>query len=422
MGLKKELGLLSTTLYGIGVILGAGIYALIAVGAGLAGNMLWLAFLLSAVIAVFTGMSYAELSGMFPKEAAEYNYTRKAFGRETFSFVVGWVLAIGTVIAASTVALAFGGYLSALSGIEPKIGAVALIGAMTLLNYVGIKESARFNAVATIIEAIGLVIVIIAGFLAAPAVEADFLELPSGGIHGILAAISVIFFAYIGFENLANISEEVKESRKTVPKALVLSLAISTILYILVALAAVRELGWETLSQSQAPLTLVVSRLLGDYAHVLSYIALFATANTVLMFLIASSRIIYGMSEGGSLHRSLSSVGGRGTPYLSVAAIGILSALIASAWDLKTVAQLADLAVFLAYLAVNASLIWLAARSVKDKGGFVSPRFMGTPVLAWLGAISAIFMLLFFDPGLWLMQGAIMAAGLALFWISRQAP
>jgi len=418
--LKRELGLLNTTLYGVGVILGAGIYALIAVGAGLAGNLLWLAFLLSAVIAVFTGLSYAELSGLFPKEAAEYNYTKRAFKHESLSFAVGWVLAAGTVIAASTVALAFGGYFFAMTGIEPKIAAVALIGVMTLLNYIGIKESARFNAVATVIEVAGLLIVIAAGFLAAPAVEADFLELPPAGIHGILVAISVIFFAYIGFENLANVSEEVKDSKKTVPKALVLSLAISTILYILVALAAVRELGWETLSQSQAPLTLVVSRLLGEYAHILSYIALFATANTVLMFLIAASRIIYGMSDGGSLPKSLADVGSRGTPYLSVAFIGIFAALIASAADLKTVAQLADLAVFMAYLAVNASLIYLAAKGMKNKGGFVSPRVAGTPILAWFGVLSAIFMMFFFDLNLWIMQGVIMLAGLALFVLTKR--
>lgn len=420
MKLKRELGLLNTTLYGIGVILGAGIYALIAVGAGLAGNMLWLAFLLSAVIAVFTGLSYAELSGLFPKEAAEYNYTRRAFKHESLSFAVGWVLAIGTAIAASTVALAFGGYFSTLTGLEPKISAVALIGVMTLLNYVGIKESAKFNMVATGVEMLGLVIVIIAGFLAAPVVEADFLELPPGGIHGILAAISVIFFAYIGFENLANISEEVKDSRKTVPKALVLSLAISTILYILVALAAVRELGWEALSQSQAPLTLVVESLLGNYAHILSYIALFATANTVLMFLIAASRIIYGISDGGSLPKSLSDVGRRGTPYLAVASIGVLAAVIASAADLQTVAQLADLAVFMAYLAVNASLIYLAAKGALSKEGFLSPRIAGVPVLAWLGVLSALFMMFFFDINMWMMQGVIILAGLALFVITKK--
>ncbi len=110
MKLKPELGLFSLTLYGIGVILGAGVYALIGVGAGLAGNMLWLAFLISAVIAMFTGLSYAELSSMFPKEAAEYNYTRKAFSSELFSFTVGWLLAAGTIIAAAAVALGFGGY------------------------------------------------------------------------------------------------------------------------------------------------------------------------------------------------------------------------------------------------------------------------------------------------------------------------
>lgn len=417
MKLKRELDLFSTTLYGIGVILGAGIYALIAVGAGLAGNMLWLSFLVSAVIAVFSGLSYAELSGMFPKEAAEYNYTRKAFRRESLSFLVGWVLSVGTLIAASTVALGFGGYFSALTGIEPKAAALGLIGLMTLLNYAGIRESATFNIVSTLIEMLGLLIVIGAALLVAPQAEVNLLELPPAGIPGIIAAVSVIFFAYIGFENIANLAEEVKDSRNILPKALVLSLALSTILYMLVAVFAVRELGWEALSGSKAPLTLVVSRALGEYADVLSYIALFATSNTVLMFLIVASRILYGMSAGGSIHPAFSRIGARGTPYFSVALVGLAAALIALAADIKTVAQLADLGVFIAYLAVNASLIALSGARIKRS--FVSPRILGVPVLAYLGALSALVMLVFFEPLLWIYEGAILLAGAALFVLGR---
>ena len=419
MKLKRELGLFETTMYGLGVILGAGIYALIALGAGLAGNMLWLAFLIGAAIAVFTGLSYAELSSRYPKEAAEYNYTRRAFKRESFSFIVGWVLAIGTVIAASTVALGFGGYLYSLTGLDVRVGALALIGLMTLLNYAGIGESAKFNNFATGVEVLGLLIVIAAALLSPPQSNANLLEVPAAGFSGILAAVTVIFFAFIGFENITNISEEVKDSRRTVPKALLLSLGISTLLYFLVAIAAIREVGWEALSQSKAPLTLVVSRALGSNASLLSYIALFATANTVLMFLIVPSRILYGMARGGSLPGLFGKVGSRGTPFVTVALVGVAAALIAAPGDIKTVAQLADLGVFIAYLAVNASLIALAG-SVKNKGGFISPRFFGVPVLAWLGALAALAMLLVFEPALWLTEMLVAAIGLGIFAIGRK--
>lgn len=413
MGLKRGLGLVSTTLYGIGVILGAGIYALISVGAGLAGNMLWAAFLVSAFIAVFTALSYAELSSMFPTDAAEYNYSRKAFRREWLSYAVGWVLAVGTVIAASTVALGFGGYLHSLTGLHPTVAALLLIAAMTVLNFWGIQESAGFNNIATSLEMLGLLIVIAAGFLTPSQADVDLFEPPSSGLGGIFAAISVIFFAYIGFENVANLSEEVKDSKKTVPRALILALGISTILYMLVAISAVREVGWQALSESKAPLTLVVSRMLGDYAPLMSYIALFATANTVLMFLIVSSRVFYGMSAGGSMPGQFSAVGSRGTPFISVAAVGLLAALVASLSDIKTVAQLTDLAVFTAYFVVNASLIALAGEKLKR--GFVSPRLAGIPVFAYMGALTSLLMLLFFPPYLFALEGIILVAGGILF-------
>lgn len=420
MGLKRGLGLFSTTMYGIGVILGAGIYALISVGAGVAGNMLWAAFLISAFIAVCTALSYAELSSMFPKEAAEYTYSRKAFGREWLSFGVGWVLAIGTIVAASTVALGFGGYLHTLTGIDTIMAALLLVCIMTVMNYWGIEESANFNNLATSLELLGLVLVIFAGFLTPSDVHADLLELPSTGIGGLLAAVSVIFFAYIGFENIANISEEVKDSRKTVPRALVLALGISTVLYMLVAIAAVREVGWQALSESKAPLTLVVSRMLGDYAPILSYIALFATGNTVLMFLIVASRILYGMSSAGSLPGHFSKVGARGTPFMSVAMVGLVAAVVVSLTDIKTVAQLADLAVFIAYLVVNASLLALSGQ--KAKGAFRGPRLAGFPVLAFLGAISSLIMLAVFPLHLFAFEAIILLFGAILFMARPRKP
>jgi len=417
MALKRELGLFSTTLYGVGVIIGAGIYSLIGVGAGISGNMLWLSFLISAAIAVSTGLSYAELSSICPKEAAEYNYTKKAFNKETFSFVVGWVLALGTVIAASTVAFGFGGYFSSIFGLDQKVSAVLLIGFMGILNYIGIKESAFFNNFASILEVLGLLIVIAAVYLlSSPSGTVDLFEMPAGGFASIIAGVLVVFFAYTGFENLPNLSEEVKDSRNIVPKALILSLAISTILYMVVAIAAVSKVGWAALSQSSAPLALVVSDGLGPYAHLLSIIALFSTANTALVFLIASSRVLYGMSSGGSLPGPFSKTGDRGTPFYSVAFTTVIAAVFISFTDIKMVAQLADLGVFIAYVAVNGALIALA--NSKDKRTFTTPRFAGIPVFAWFGMLSSLFMLAHFGLQMWALEALIIAGGMALFYFN----
>ncbi len=418
MALKRELGLLSTVLYGVGIILGAGIYALIGVGAGLAGNMLWLAFLVSAIIAIFTGLSYAELSSMFPRAAAEYHYTKKAFRFEEFSFVIGWILVVGTVIAASTVALGFAGYFVNMFGGDKIIVAAALIFLMSALNYVGIRESAKFNNFASIIEASGLILVVVIWLLFPPQVPGNVLELPETGLAGIMGAIGVIFFAYIGFENIANLAEEVKDSRRNIPLALIISLLISTILYILVSIAAVSELGSAALSESDAPLTMVVERGLGEYASILSVIALFATGNTVLIFLIAASRILYGMSAGKSLPVFLSRTDSHGTPMYAIAATAVAAAVIASSGDIKTVAQLTDIGVFMAYAAVNAALIALAGRKLKRS--FTSPRLFGIPALAWVGIGSSLFMLTTFELDLWLLEIAIILVGLIFFMLSKK--
>lgn len=415
MALKRELGLLTTTLYGIGIILGAGIYALIGVGAGLAGNMLWLAFLLSATIAVFTGLSYAELSGRYPQAAAEYVYTKKAFNREFVSYIVGWLLVIGLIVASSTVAIGFAGYFVSLFGGTIPLAAAGLVLLMSVLNYIGIKESARFNNFASIIEAGGLILVIIVVFFfSTSSVEVDFFKMPDAGFSGIIAAISVVFFAYLGFENIANISEEVKDSQRNIPLAILLSLVISTVLYMLVSVAAVQEVGAAALASSKAPLTLVVSNTIGSYAIILSIIALFATGNTVLTMLIAGSRILYGMSKSGSMPKRFHITGGRGTPEFSVLFMGIIAAIIAYVGDIKTIAQLTDLAVFIAYFAVNAALI--ALPTPKGSKYFVTPRLFGIPILAYMGALTSLFMLFHFHFELWAIEAMIVVIGALIFW------
>ncbi len=301
--LKRELGLLEVTLSGVGIILGAGIYVLIGQAAGLAGNAIWLAFVFSAIIALFTGLSYAELSSMFPKAGAEYDYVANAFNSR-LAFVIGWLVFLSGVLAAATVALGFAGYFSALTSVPMLISAMVLLIVLSVLLAYGVKETARFAVISTLIEVAGLVIIILIGLPHLGSV--NYWEMPQG-FSGLFAASALIFFAYQGFESMVKFSEETKNPETTVPKALIFAIIISVILYVLVALSVVSLLGWQQLAVSNAPFADIVSGTLGpDAAVVIAVIALFATANTALMSMYASSRILYGMAGSSFLTAILS--------------------------------------------------------------------------------------------------------------------
>lgn len=413
MKLKKELSLLTATLYGVGIILGAGIYVLIGQGAGIAGNSIWLSFAVAAVIAAFTGMSYAELSGMFPKDAAEYVYTKHAFNRNYLSFIVQWTMIFTLIISASTVALGFGGYFSFVFGVAPIIAAAGLLVVLSIINYIGIKESARFNIFATLVEVSGLVIVAILGLFFIGRV--DYFPSPSG-LSGVLSATALIFFAYIGFEELVNLSEETKNARKVIPKALVLALGISTLLYILVSLASVSILGAETLAKSPAPLTEVVSKVMPQAGILMSFIAFFATANTVLVILIVASRMLYGLSCNNTFPSICGRIGSRRTPYVSVFIVMISSLAFLLIGGIKTIALLTDIGIFIVYVFVNASLIRLRYRMPNAKRTFRSPLNIGKfPVLAALGIITSFLMLLHFEPALIFYEMIMASVGLIFY-------
>jgi len=420
--LKRSIGLFQATLYGIGIILGAGIYALIGAGAGIAGNALWLSFLIAAFIASLTGLSYAELASMYPKEAAEYVYTKKAFNRKTLSFVVGWVMLVVGVVSAATVALGFGGYFSYMIGGPPILIAGVLIVLLSFLNYWGMKESAEFNVVSTVAEVAGLIIIIALGmyFFGTSGISENFLEVPETvGAAGILSATALIFFAFIGFEQVANISEETKDAKKVIPKALIISIVVTTIIYILVTVSAIGILGWESLSQSKAPLTEVVGRLLGSDASLfMTILALFATSNTVLVLLIVTSRILYGISCQHSLPKVCKKIGKRGTPYIAISLVMVFSILSLFIGGIATVALLTTIGTFIAYLFVNLSLIWLRFKKPRARRPFKAPLNIGRfPVLAFLGVIVCGAMMFYFEPSLLLFELIVVLVGIGIYKI-----
>jgi APA family basic amino acid/polyamine antiporter len=239
--LARRLGFWEVTLSGIGIILGAGIYALIGQAAGSAGNAVWLSFVFSALVAFFTALSYMELSSMMPDVGAEYEYTARAVGRR-MAMVIGWLIIFSGILGAATVSLGFAGYLGGLLPIAVFPAAVLLIAVLCGILLLGVKESAWVAVVFTLIEVGGLLLIIAAGIPCLGRV--DYFEMPLG-LSGVVTAAALVFFAYQGFEEMVKFSEETRRPERTVPLALITALVVSTVLYIFVCISAVSVVGWE---------------------------------------------------------------------------------------------------------------------------------------------------------------------------------
>jgi len=352
VGLRRTLGLAQVTLAGIGVILGAGVYALIGPAAGLAGPALWLAFLLTGVAAGCTAYAYARIGSMRPRDSPEFQYTALAFGNRV-GFVAGWLM-LAALLAVATVALGFGGYLAHLAGVPVVAGALALLVAAGAILLVGVGESVGLAIALTIVEAAGLVFVIAIGVPSWH--RLNLFESPQG-MSGLIGGGALIFFSYLGFDELGNFAEEMRDPARNLPRALYLSMIGATLIYVLVALSATAVVDWRELSASSAPLALVARHALGSTADlVLSLVALAATANTVLLLLLAASRSVYGMADAGVLPARLAVVGPRSIPSLSALLVTGVAAVLVLPGDLTRAAALTDAAVLASFILVSLSL------------------------------------------------------------------
>ena len=415
--LKRHMGLFQLTMYGVGLILGAGIYVLIGEAAGIAGDAVWISFVLAAIVAVIAGLSYAELCSVFPKAAAEYTFIKNSFKSNFLGFLIGWLTAVTSIITAAVVALGFGGYLAEFIDIPIVISAILLLGALSVINFFGIRESSWTNIILTLVEAAGLVIIIYIGFTFATPEPVNYFESPTG-LNGIVIAFVLIFFAFVGFEDMANVAEEVKKPSRTIPKAILLSISITGVIYVLVSLAAVRVVSWQDLGASAAPLAAVAERVLGVGGQaLLSSIALFATTNTVLIILIAGSRVLYGMATDRSLPRALGKIHFKTkTPWIAVIGIMLVSMVFAFIGDIVFVANISVFAIVITFAMVNLSVIVLRYTEPTIERPFRVPFNIGKfPILPLLGLGLSIYMGFQFELPVLAVGGAIIGAG-ALFY------
>ena len=393
--LKRTLTLFEVVCSGVGIIMGAGIYALIGVASAYSGNSLWFAFVLAAVMATFTGLSYAELSSVFKSDSSEYEYAKNAFNR-TIAIIIGIFVILTGIFTVATVSIGFSNYLNALTGAPIFLSSVLLIFLLSLVNLRGIKLSTGIMIAATFLEIIGLLIVIFLGMKYWGNVDLlrfDF------GFQGILQASALIFFAYMGFESLVKLEEETKNPQKTIPKALILSIIISSVLYILTAISAISMMGYEKLSASKAPLADAVSISLGKYAFiVLAVIALFATLSTVLGSMVATSRITYGLAKEKAIPQSLSRVSEKNqTPWIAIILISLFALVFLFFEDIAVIASLTNISTFITFAFVNASVLVLRYRISPDKFKFrINFLNIGRfSVISLLGLLTSLLMLVY---------------------------
>ncbi|MBS3749169.1 MAG: amino acid permease [Candidatus Thermoplasmatota archaeon] len=413
--LERSLSLWQITLMSIGVILGAGIYVVIGEAAGLAGNMLWLSFILAAVVASFTGLSYVELASRFPTAAAEYTYVEHSFGKR-FAWITGWMIIAGSIIGGATVALGFARYLSAI--VHTPVIATAFV-ALLIIGFVlflGVQETASLTIIFTIIEAAGLIIVIFVGLPSFGAV--DYTQMAQG-IKGLLQAGVLIFFGYIGFEGITRLANETKQPEKTIPKAILISLIVTTILYILVGLAAVSVVSFSDLASSNAPLSLVAQQWFGEKSFLaLSVIALFSTFNTSLAMLLSGSRLVYGMAKEKGLPTVFTKVSKKTkTPWVAIIGVVLASLLFLFVGDVAVVANLTNFTIFVVFIVVNATVIYFRYKKPTDKG-FKTPGSIGKlPILPVLGIITTLFLLFNVSIPVIIMGSVLLVLGFVLFHV-----
>ncbi len=417
--LRQEAGLFQVVAYGVGNIVGAGIYVLIGDAAELAGNEVWLAFLVGATIAIMSGLSYAELSSMYPSAASEYVYLGRAYGNRLLSFMTEWVMLITEIVAAAAVSLGFAGYLASIIPVPESLVAVSLLTVLTLVSIGGAKGSFRLNTILSLVAIAGLILVIVAGMGRFGSVT--YTDSPAG-LPGVLGAAVLVFFAFIGFDNMSNIAEETKNPEKTIPRGLLIAVSITTLLYVFVGLAAVSLTPWQQLSTSEAPLALAASSALGSSAYnVLAIVALLTTLNTVLVLLIVSSRIMYGMGREGALPRRLGTLNTRtSTPILASVAVVAVALCFLPLGKVAIVARITSFGSLLTFALVNLAMLHLRRVAPHLRRPFKAPLRVGwISLTGLLGLVSCLALLTQFDALSTVLGLALPLSGLIVYLLIR---
>ena len=381
VGLKRSLSLPLITFYGLGTILGAGIYVLIGEVAGNAGFYTPIAFLLASLLAAFSAFSYAELSARFPVSAGEAVYAYEAFGLRGLSLAIGLGLVAIGIVSTATLVNGFVGYFQLFFAVPDALIIVVFVIVLGLIAAWGISQAAWVAVVTTLIEIGGLLLVLWAGrngLAEFPARAGEFIPGAGAGLWaGILAGSFLAFYAYIGFEDMANVVEEVKNPRRNLPAAILLALGIATLLYMLVSVTAVLVVNPADLAQSKAPLALVYETGSRQAPVFISLISLAAVINGSLIQIIMGTRILYGMSQQGWLSPWFARIHPKTqTPLRSTVLVTSVVLIMALWLPLVTLAKTTSFITLMVFAVINISLWTIKGRDPHPEGVPIYPRWL----------------------------------------------
>ena len=405
----------------LGDVLGAGIYALVGVVAGETGGAIWTAFLIATILALLTAFAYAELVTKYPRAGGAAVFVHSAFKLPFFTFMVAFAVMCSGIASAATLARAFAGdYFSAFIDLPVVLVALAFLLVVALINFRGISESVKLNMVLTLIEVIGLVLIILIGIAALVAGQGEpsrNLEFPEGSnvALAILGGAALSFYALIGFEDSVNVAEETRDPARTFPRALFGGLLIAGVVYLLVTFTASMVVPTAQLTESDGPLLEVVQQgPLGIPTRAFALIALLAVANGALINLIMASRLVYGMANQGIVPAPFSRVHRtRRTPYVAIVFTTALAMLLATVGDLSDLAGTTTTLLLLVFIAVNVAVLVLKRDRVAH-AHFQTPKVI--PILGILIIAVLLVQRVGNNPQYFAFAGGLLLLGV-IFWV-----
>ncbi len=369
--LKRSIGLTGLVLYGLGVTIGAGIYVLVGETIVRAGPYAPAAFLLSAIVMGFTAASFAELSGRVPQAAGEAVYVEKSFGLPWLTIVVGLAVLVEAMIAAAAIAVGSAGYVGELIDLPIEVLIACIVILMAAIAAWGIRESVAIAGAMTLVEVVGLLVIIYFGLVNEPnslsALPAALMPPPTdwSAMSGVLTASMITFFAFIGFDDVVNLVEEAKNPKKIMPWAIGITLFIVTALYILISFVAAQNVSVEDLTGNAAPISLLFERLTGLPSFAITLIAIIATMNGVVIILIMASRVAYGMAQEGRLPAWIGVVSPRTkTPLRATVLIAAAVLVLAIFTPLDTLAETSSEVLLGVFVMINLALVWFKLKGI----------------------------------------------------------
>lgn len=422
--LKRNLGLLGVASLGIANIVGAGIFVISGVAAGLAGPSVIFSFLIAGSIALISALSYAELSSFVHETGASYAFTKRAFGR-FWSFVVGWFNYFDYIVGAAAVSIGFAAYFTELFGLRGEtaliLSAVGLPIVLTILNLIGVKEATHVTMGMVFIKIFALVLLVMVGgfYISSHLGLMHYHPFFPNGFGGMLNGSAIIFFAFLGFNTVSMMSEETKNPQKTIPRALLLAFFVSFVLYIGIAIVEVGILDWKAIGNNPSPLSTLASTISNNriFIDIISFSAIVATGSVVLSSIIGGTRASYVMGRDRVLPSKLDAISKKfGTPYISILLGGSAIAILAGIFfkSIDTIASIYNFGSLLTYIFVHLSLLKLRKKEPQTIRPFRIPLY---PILPIAGLICCVILIYYLSNTAKLASLAWGLIGLTVFYI-----